>query len=336
MAAPATVFMAVRLGSLLFPDNAADRAVAGALLAMAAIVATVALLGAAHVLTAATLVLVLLAWTTAVALAHRKRRFAFPFRAALSKETLPLALVAAAAISAAILTARWLPVWPWDALAYHLPYVNFVVMGHGFAEVPEDVKYLSTYPHAVELFIIALRLMLPDDRLIDLGQIPFGVLGAIATSGIARLAGARRTHAIAAGCAWLVVPVVFLQLPTDYVDAGSAAFLLAAIYFVLAPPSPRRLVVGGVALGLYLGSKPGAPLGTLLLATVLVARALRAKHVVPALLAIALLVAFGAPAYLNNLLRHGNPFWPVDLRLGPLHCEGIVSVDELLAAGVAL
>ncbi|WP_394833533.1 hypothetical protein LVJ94_44205 [Pendulispora rubella] len=333
-AAPAMVYIAVRLGSLVFPDDAAHRAVGGAVLAMALVVAIVGLLGAVHVLTTPALVLALLGAVVALAMLHRGRRFAFPYREAMGKEVLPLLIVACGALFAVTLAARWLPVWPWDSMGYHLPYVNFVVMGRGFGDVPSDANFISTYPHVVELFMVALRLLLPDDRLIDLGQVPFGILGAIATSGIARLCNAERQHALAAGCAWLLVPVVFLQLPTNYVDIGSAALLLCAIYFVLAPPSPRSLCVAGIALGLYLGSKPGAPLGTLLLTAVLVARGLHAKRPGATMLAVALLASFGVHSYLGNLLRHGNPLWPVDLRAGPLHLAGIVRVDELLAGGV--
>ena len=95
------------------------------------------------------------------------------------------------------------------------------------------MPYVSTYPHNVESLIIALRALLPDDRLVDLAQIPFGLLGAVAIAGIARRCGAARPPALAAGAAWVVAPAVFLQMPTDYVDVASAALFLSAIYFVL-------------------------------------------------------------------------------------------------------
>src|SRR5260370_1194944 len=85
--------------------------------------------------------------------------------------------------------------------------------GLGFERVPGDVPYVSTYPHNVEDMILALRAMLPDDRLVDLAQIPAGFVGAVATAAIARLHAASPTTAAAAGAAWLVVPAVWLQLP---------------------------------------------------------------------------------------------------------------------------
>src|SRR5690606_30784175 len=69
-----------------------------------------------------------------------------------------------------------LPVWQWDSLGYHLPFVNFVLQGGGGADLPVDVPYLSTYPRNVELLFVALRASLPSDRLVDVGQIPLGLL----------------------------------------------------------------------------------------------------------------------------------------------------------------
>ncbi|WP_394827607.1 hypothetical protein [Pendulispora albinea] len=330
LAVPALMFVAARLGSLAFPENAAHRALGGAVLALALVVADVSLLGAVRLFTPTTAAVSLGIVTVALVLVQRERRFAFPFRAALSLEVLPMLLVALAALGSAVLVARWLPIWAWDSLAYHLPYVNFFTMGHGQAGVPSDVPYLSTYPHNVELFTVAMRAMLPDDRLVDLAQVPLGVLGAMAVAGIARMHGAERPHALAAGCAWIVIPAVFMELPTNYVDVGSAAFYLAAVYFVLAAPTPRSIALAGLALGLFLGSKPSAPLAAAVLGLLLVVRGARAKLVGPTLVAIALATAFGVSSYVSNLVRHGNPTWPVAIDVGPLHLPGTVSLKQVL------
>src|SRR5262249_5973137 len=149
-----------------------------------------------------------------------------------------------------------LPVWQWDSLGYHLPFVNYALQAGSFEGVPEELPYLGTYPHGVEFLFAGFRLVLPDDRFIDLGQIPLGLVGAGPTAAIARRLGAPRSLAAPAGALWLALPAVFLQLPTNYVDVASAAYLLVAVYFVLAPPEPRALLLGGAAVGLFLGSKP--------------------------------------------------------------------------------
>ena len=46
-------------------------------------------------------------------------------RGSVSLETLPLVLVGFTVLVLAVVAAYHLPVWQWDALGYHLPYVNF-------------------------------------------------------------------------------------------------------------------------------------------------------------------------------------------------------------------
>jgi len=240
-------------------------------------------------------------------------------------------------VALAVATARLLPVWQWDSIGYHLPLVNFVIQEHGFAGVPPDLRYITTYPHNIELGMIWLRLMLPDDRLVDLAQVPYGLAGATLTGALARRLGATTTLSALAGAAWLTVPAVFLQLPTNYVDVGTGAALLGAVYFLLLSKVTLRTVgVGALALGLFLGSKPSAPLATAVIGAVAGWRCLQAKHgqAFAALAAVTLLL--GAETYGLMLVRHGNPVWPVALRLGPFELPGEYRVDELLASGAML
>ena len=221
-------------------------------------------------------------------------------------------------------------------------YVNFALVARGFDGVPDDMPYVSTYPHNVEMLIIALRAMLPDDRLVDLAQIPSAVMGALAIAAIARRCGAARAPALAAGAAWLVVPAVFLQMPTDYVDVASAAFFLAAVYFVLsasltrdAPSATRRaLVLGGLALGLYLGTKPNAPLSAAVIAALLLWVGLRSRERAAALVGL-FLVALGSETFVLNALRFGNPVWPVQVQIGPILLHGKTTMQHLLESGAA-
>ena len=298
-------------------------------------------LGSLHLLGQGPLVAALIAVTVAAAALPRREAHAAPREPVVTLAVAPLVVAAGAALTAAVLAAYWLPVWQWDALGYHLPYVNFALVAHGWDGVPEDMPYVSTYPHVIETFVIALRAMLPDDRLVDLAQVPFGLVGAAAAAGIARRMGAPRPEALAAGAAWLVVPAVFLQLPTDYVDVGSAAWLLVAIYFVLSAAQadaahvPRFVAVGGLALGLFLGSKPSAPMATVIVLALLAMLAVRASAARSAVAALGLVALFGGGAFLANTLHHGNPVWPVEVTLGPLHLRGTSPMQHLLESGAA-
>lgn len=343
IAVPCALFLAVRLGTLVFPaGRGSDRAIAGAVLAAALVIASVRLLGAAHALTGPALLGSWLASAVVLAALSRSARRVVPVGELATRATAPLLAAAAVAVGAATLAAVWLPVWQWDALGYHLPYVNFALVAHGLDGVPDDMPYVSTYPHDAEALIIALRAMLPDDRLVDLAQIPCALMGAVATAGIARRCGAKRAPALAAGAAWVVVPAVFLQMPTDYVDVASAALLLAALYFVLSASDAssgavapgRALVVGGLALSLYLGTKPNAPLSAAVVVALLSWVGVRARQRSALVLAL-VLVALGGETFLFNTFRYGNPVWPVEVRIGPLLLHGKTTMQHLLDSGAA-
>jgi hypothetical protein len=246
---------------------------------------------------------------------------------------LPLFATAGAALCLASLAAYWLPVWHWDSLGYHLPFVNFVLQGGGFAELPRDVPYLSTYPRNVELLFTALRATLPDDRLVDCAQIPFGIIGALSTAGIARVLGARRVDASCAGALWLLLPAVFLQLPSNYIDVATASFFLLAAFFLIVDTNRRTLLCAGLATGLFLGTKPSAPPAALLLALALLFRARGARQLRVGFLAVGLAGALGLEAYVTELVRHGNPVWPATVALGPFELPGTISMKELLSSG---
>jgi hypothetical protein len=177
--------------------------------------------------------------------------------------------------------------------------------------------------------------MLPDDRLVDAAQIPLGLLGASAVACIARELKARRDHAIAAGLLWLTLPAVFLQLPTNYVDVGCAALLLSAAAFTLAEPNGRNVIAAGIALGLFVGSKPNAPVVAALMIAVLARRAFRAGQLRALAASLLVVLLLGAEAYVTNAIRHGNPVWPVELAFGPFKLPGASSMKTLLEAGAA-
>jgi hypothetical protein len=337
IAVPLLVLCAHRLAWWVFRQGTrAEQVAAAAVFGMALVHASVGLVAQLGVLSWASLLALFSVGTIALLWATRALRPESLLKMA-GRDALPAVLLLTGTLLAAIVTARLLPVWQWDAFGYHLPFVNFVVQQGGFAQVPEDLRYISTYPHNIELGMIWLRAMLPDDRLIDLAQVPYGLAGALITSAIARQLGATRPLAALAGAAWLTVPAVFLQLPTNYVDVGTAAALLGALYFlVLTPVSEHGLITGGLALGLFLGSKPSAPLAAVFLGAIALVRAVRAGELRGLFVAALATLVFGAEMYLVMWVRHGNPVWPIALHLGPLTLPGENSVDELLAAGSAL
>lgn len=330
------VLAAVRLGALALPgEPPRSRALFAMTGGVAAIVVVVRVIGAVGMLTQDVLFVMLCVVTLGLLSFRRERSLGLSWRALFSRETHPVTVVAVVALALSACAAYLLPVWQWDALGYHLPYVNFALQRGALADVPHDMPYVSTYPHVTELFFVGWRAMLPDDRLVDAAQIPLGLLGAGAVASIAVELGARRDHALAAGLLWLTLPAVFLQLPTNYVDVASASFLLAAAAFLLAPSTPANAMACGVALGLYLGTKPNAPVATAIFLAVLLVRGWRAGLRRSLAVAIATVVVLGGESYVTNLIQHGNPVWPVSVALGPIELPGNAPMQELLDAGAA-
>jgi hypothetical protein len=330
------VWVTVRgLGALVLPRAGMQTLLAGATLTVALIAVSVRLLGAVGLLRMWVLFVWLAVIAGCVVVVGWRRRvpWRLPWRRAVSWATVPVLLVAAVAVGIAIAAAYYMPVWQWDALGYHLPFVNFALQRGAFADIPPDAPYLSTYPHTVEYLFIAWRAMLPDDRLVDMAGVPLGLLGALALATIARGQGARTDHAVAAGAVWLTLPAVFLQLPTNYVDVATAALLLAAAAFVLGPLDVRRVLLAGVAIGLLLGAKPTAVLPAVVLLAALAFRA-RRERMLPAVMPAALIaVVLGAETYAVNAIRYHNPVWPVRVSLGRWHLPGTAGLPELQASG---
>ncbi len=334
---PLVAVLTLGLGALIAPRATGfERLLTGAVSTLTVTVTATWLLAALGVLSALALLAVLCCGAVTVGIAVRLRRapWQLPWRMAISWPTAPVLAVAAAAVALVVLSAYYVPVWQWDALGYHLPFVNLVLQRGTLADVPVDVPYLSTYPHIVEWAFTAWRVLLPDDRLVELAHVPFGLVGACAIATIAHRFGARPDHALAVGAAWLTLPAVFLQLPTNYTDAASAALALAAIAFVLsADLTSTRVVMAGVAIGLFLGSKPQAPLGAAVLLVVLTALGWRAGRRPAVAVAWLMSLGLGSPSYVANIVRHGNPVWPVTVDFGPLHLPGTRSMASLLQAG---
>ena len=336
LAVPLVLVAANRAAWLVLPSGSRGERLAGAaVLAMAMVHASVGVLGTFGALTTNAL-LGLFACLAVAGLAVTVDAPGDRWWQTLP-QLWPAALLVVPALLIVVIAARLLPVWQWDSIGYHLPFVNFVIQSGGFAGVPKDVRFISTYPHDIELGMVALRLMLPDDRLVDLAQVPYGVAGAALTAALARSLGATSRLSGLAGALWLTLPCVFLQLPTNYVDVGTAAALLGAIFFLVArPPSWRSTLLGGLALGLFLGSKPSAPLAAVALGAVAFVRCVRAKELRAFAVLAVVATVFGAEMYLVMFARHGNPVWPIAIRLGPFTLPGLHPVEELLAAGAAL
>ncbi|MEI8258422.1 MAG: hypothetical protein WCJ30_22325, partial [Deltaproteobacteria bacterium] len=243
---------AVTLGAMAWcarivppPRGVAERVCAAMLVAMLEITALVRLLGAVALLRpavvwAGTLLLAALPWVTARPSDRAVVRADLARLPGLSREVLRGVHVGAFLVGVtALVLAAWaaalLRPWSWDGLGYHLPVVYDALQEHRLRVVPTSVLFVNAYPHAGEYFFIAWRAWLPDDTWIDFAQAPFGIMAVCAVAALARRGGASPGRALGLAALFLAVPVVALQLATNYVDIAFAALLLLATYFATAP-----------------------------------------------------------------------------------------------------
>lgn len=233
-----------------------------------------------------------------------------------------LTLVALALVLLLAAYVYLLPSWGWDAMWYHDPLSAYAYQEHTLGWVDTWIPFVNSYPKNVELLALWNVLFAPDDRLLDGAQLPLVLVGVVALATTCRRAGASPPVAWGLGLCWLLMPAVYLNVPSNYVDAGAASLWLAAVLFLarLDATWSHRLF-GALALGLYAGAKVSGLLHALMLAPIIAlalglawrrtrkGRALLAQSALAALL-IALL---GAESYVRDLWRFGNPFWPAQV-----------------------
>ncbi|MCY1058279.1 hypothetical protein [Nannocystis sp. SCPEA4] len=317
-------------------DPLRERLCLGLTIALAAALGLVELLGALGWLTGPVALVGCLAFAAAVTrragLVAAAADLAALARAGVAAVRGAWALAAVAgvvAVALASLAALSLESWGWDALAYHLPPVHDALQTGRVREVPTHVTYASAYPQAVERVFTLWRLLLADETLVDLAQLPFAMAGAIGLATLARRAGVRTGRAAGLALAWWAVPVVMLQLAHAYVDVAHAALAILAVVFVTGAIDRGRLIGAALALGLLLGSKPSAPLPVALLAATLWVRSGPRRSGVLAAIAAALVL--GGGSYLRGWVLHGNPVWPVALQAGPFALPGPVTAEMFFA-----
>jgi Dolichyl-phosphate-mannose-protein mannosyltransferase len=256
------------------------------------------------------------AWTSRPSL----RRPSGPDQSA--RELWSLADVAlATAIAAALALRLWAglhkSLFLYDALSYHLHAPVTWYHDRRLSIVPAVFgdPAPAYAPSNLELWFLFLLAPLRSDYLASSGQLPFAALAVLAVAATVREAGGRRSAALGAGLAFLLVPEIWQQAPTAMTDLGMAALLLASLPFALRlgrAPNAGDGLACAAALGLALGSKY---VGLVLAVPFVGLAALAARHGRPRLRdmagAGAVLLAGGGFWYLRNAIVTGNPIYPV-------------------------
>jgi hypothetical protein len=214
----------------------------------------------------------------------------------------------------------------YDALAYHAPLaVSLWRDGNlgSFLDRNPDAWPLAQ-PGTAELWF-GLLLLAGGERLADVGQLPFALLGSMAVRAVARRLGARAGAALLAAGAFLLAPLVVLQTGLQLNDVTGAALVMATLALACAPTerwTPGRLVLLGLGLGLATATKlallPPVAATALIVVGAILHRNTQAgrrgvlQHIAIAALAFSVVVT---PWWIRNTARYGNPIFPAAVPL---------------------
>jgi hypothetical protein len=163
------------------------------------------------------------------------------------------------------------------------------------------------------------------ERIANLGQLPFALLGSAAACAFTRRLGLRRGAAQLVAGAFLLAPIVVRQAGIQVADVAGAGLLMATISLASAPLVTwkfRRFALLGLASGLVATTKlallPGVAAMMIFLAgaTFWHVRASQRTRVVGLRLAVVSLffLAVVAPWWVRNI-RYGNPVYPAGIPL---------------------
>ena len=213
-----------------------------------------------------------------------------------------------------------------DGPIYHLYFaVRWWKAGRLFlVATPFGESAASYFPANGDVWFTWLMVAWGGDRLARIGQAPFLLLAAIAVFRIGRMLGASRNSALLATCWFLTSTPLLIFSYEANVDTIFVAFSMIAVYFFLLDfqeaAGIAALVLGGLASGIALGTKPvGVVFVPPLLALVFGAKAARSRSTRKTLAAFFLilfcLLLTAGFWFGRNFLLTGNPLYPLHLEL---------------------
>jgi hypothetical protein len=215
----------------------------------------------------------------------------------------------------------------YDALSYHGPLAIFLWRDGNLSAFLDRAPAINTLanPGTIQLWYGLLQIA-GGERLADLGQLPFAILGSVAVYAFTRRLGLGRGAAQLAAGAYLLAPLVIMQSGVQVADVAGAGLLMATITLASAPAATwtcRRLSMLGLGLGLVATTKLAllpCVAGVMLFvigATLWHTRQQQRTRVAIVRLALVGLIFFAvaAPWWLRNVTRYGNPVYPAGIPL---------------------
>jgi len=205
----------------------------------------------------------------------------------------------------------WYAPYSVDPLSYHLPKMAQWVQQGALLPYPRaDIR--ETFPAGFELLETWWCVFLHHDVLIEMAGVEFLALGAAAVAALARYSGLGLRSSAFAAVLYAVTPAPLLQATACMNDAPVASVMLATLALCATRSSPL-LVLAAAAIGV--GIKP--TFAFVLPGIVLLAFLERRSTPLPppsrawGIPLLALSLAVGSFWYVLNLVRFGNPLYPI-------------------------
>ncbi|HEB12095.1 MAG TPA: phospholipid carrier-dependent glycosyltransferase [Actinobacteria bacterium] len=267
-----------------------------------------------------------------------------------------LALLTAVTIVWIILLGAIYPSIEWDALMYHLPAVGHYMQQQSLADpaLPMDAysKYgidgsvwVNSFPKNIELIFLWATIMPGHDKLVDLVELGFGLIGIVAVYALATRMGVTRKWAICAGFLFFLTPIVIAQSRSNLIDLSNSVLILIALA-LLYPGRARRqrneIIIAGIAVGIVVGAKWSGLMFLPVLWLMLVGQRLYWNHssqlpklnklLYESVFFLGPAFLFGSYWYLKNWYMYGNPLWPFRISvLGIRVFDGVLNNTAVMA-----
>jgi hypothetical protein len=227
---------------------------------------------------------------------------------------------------------RFIPPVATDSLVYHLPTaVQWMQSGRlGIYPTWYWNPAASYSPATSSTFMAWWMAPVQGDVLVRFVQLPALMLIFFLTVRLCRLLGCGRTLAGLIATAAALSRPLFSEAMVQKDDLYVTAFIAAAVLALAQENLRDRLGPWrvGVTLGFILASKYTAllacPVFLFLIDAPFRAR-WKAKQF---LIVIAIIALMAGPWYVRNVVLTGNPLYPVDVHLGPIHLQGLFGTER--------
>ncbi len=258
----------------------------------------------------------------------------------------------------------YLPPYAWDEIWYHLTPIAAWYKQGAITQLPEAVlwqnynpdavgfdqlafdlsvayNWANVYPLNVEMGALWTMVLAGSDVLADAAQVPYVLLGALATFGLSRMVKAQYITSILAAMLFLLTPMVLIHLRTAYVDAAFAAMVTVSLYLFLKWQKQRQInyaLLLGLAAGLMLGIKStGLAFAAVFILAITAYGVGQCRHRkmkyrelgLQLGLILSALFIVGGFWYLRTWWFYGNPIYPVKIEILGRSLPGLGSVWQL-------